>query len=133
MSIYVASRTSIPERGAMWRYWRARDVPIISSWIDRDGEGDTKSFVDLWDRIHQEIAASDALVLYAEKNDFPLKGALIEVGIALGMGKTVIAVLPDLGVLPRNYRPVGSWVAHPKVRRRDNIDAVMQSFQQAGK
>lgn len=119
--IYVASRASIPERGAMWRQLRAEGVPITSSWIDEDGEGDTASFVDLWDRIHKEIAAAAALVLYAERDDFPLKGALIEAGIALGMGKPVIVCLPDLGELPRNYRPVGSWIAHPLISRRDEI------------
>lgn len=124
--IYVASRASIPERGLMWRQLRAEGVPITSSWIDEDGEGETASFVDLWDRIYKEIAAASALVLYAERDDFPLKGALIEAGIALGMGKPVIVCLPDLGVLPPSYRPIGSWIAHPLVTRCDDIEAAVR-------
>lgn len=58
MSIYVASRASIPERGAMWRHYRSRGVPIISSWIDEDGEGETSDFTLLWMRIESEIAES---------------------------------------------------------------------------
>lgn len=133
MSIYAASRASIPERGAMWRRYRDQGVPIISSWIDEDGDGETGSFMELWQRIQNEISRSYALVLYAETNDFPLKGALIEVGIALGMDKDVIVCLPNIELEPRSFRPIGSWINHPLVIRDDDIDAIMQGFQQAGK
>lgn len=113
----------------MWRRYREQGVPIISSWIDEDGEGETADYVELWQRIEKEIRASHTLVFYAERDDFPLKGALTEAGIALGAGKHVIVCLPDLGALPRSYRPVGSWIAHPMVRRRDDIDEVMRQFQ----
>jgi len=114
----------------MWRRFRSKGIEITSSWIDEDGEGETGSFVDLWDRIAREIAAADVLILYAQLSDFPLKGALIEAGIALGMGKRVIVCLPDAGVLPRSFRPVGSWIAHPLVMRRDDIDAVFETVQE---
>lgn len=52
--IYVASRASIPARSQMWRDFRASGHRI------------------------------SAVILYAETGDFPLKGALIECGIALG-------------------------------------------------
>lgn len=124
-SVYIASRASIPERAALWRKYRSEGVNITSSWIDEDGEGETADFGTLWVRIAAEIAASHRLVLYAEREDFPLKGALIEAGIALGMGKLVVVCLPGLGVLPRNYRPIGSWIAHPLVIRDDDINAVL--------
>lgn len=117
----------------MWRRYRDQGVPIISSWIDEDGEGETGSFMELWQRIQNEISHSYALVLYAETNDFPLKGALIEVGIALGMDKDVIVCLPNVELEPRSFRPVGSWINHPLVIRDDDIDAIMRGFQQAGK
>lgn len=123
---YVASRASVPERGAMWRRFRDDGVLITSSWIDEDGEGETADFSDLWARIDMEIASSDILVLYAELSDFPLKGAIVEAGIALGMGKPVIVCLPDAGVLPRSYRPVGSWIAHPLVTRNDSIRSALE-------
>src|SRR6185369_11255331 len=119
--IYVASRASVPERGIMWRWFRSQGYLITSSWIDEDGEGATADFGELWLRIADEIRKSAALVLYAEAADFPLKGALTEAGIALGMRKPVFVCLPDLGVLPRNYRPIGSWIAHPLVTRCDNV------------
>lgn len=123
--IYVASRASLPERGQMWRDFRARGYPITSTWIDEDGEGATESMEELWLRITSEIAASVALVLYAESGDFPLKGALIEAGVALGMGKPVIVCLPRVEVDSRSCRPVGSWIKHPLVTRVDNIKSAV--------
>jgi hypothetical protein len=118
---YVASRASVPERGAMWRRFRSEGVQVTSSWIDEDGEGQTQSLEGLWSRIHAEIEKADALVLYAEADDFPLKGALVEAGIALGMGKDVIVCLPDVTLEQRSFRPIGSWIAHPLVTRVDNV------------
>jgi hypothetical protein len=124
--IYVASRASLPERGQMWRNLRVSGHQIISSWIDEDGEGATESYEDLWLRITNEIAFSAVLVLYAEMEDFPLKGALIETGIALGMNKPVIVCLPHIDVHPRSCRPIGSWIKHPLVSRVDDIKVAMR-------
>lgn len=124
--IYVASRASVPERGAMWRRFRAEGVPIISSWIDEDGEGQTEDLADLWCRIQSEIEKADRLVLYAEAGDFPLKGAFIEVGIALGLGKDIIVCLPDVEVSERNCRPIGSWINHPLVTRIDDVRMALE-------
>lgn len=69
---------------------------------------------ELWARIPAEIQACDRLVLYVETADFPLKGAFVEVGMALAMHKPVCIVSPDLPsqlVLDM----VGSWRAHPLV------------------
>lgn len=101
----------------MWRAYRAQGANIISTWIDEAGPGQTASFVELWDRIHGEIRRCDRLVFYAETlHDFPLKGALVEVGIAFGLNRPVWVVLgKDVPVDIRNSRPVGSWVHHPAV------------------
>ena len=120
--IYVASRASIPERAAMWRKLRDEGAPIISPWIDEAGEDETASFEELWDRIHGEISRSTFLVLYAESSDFPLKGALVEVGMALGLGIRVRCVLPGVKLEARTSRPLGSWFEHRKVRRFDTLN-----------
>lgn len=122
---YVASRASIPERSAMWRSLRAEGWPITSTWIDEAGEGETADFAELWDRIVREIAAAGKLVLYAEQEDFPLKGALIEAGIAIGMGKPVVVCLPGVDLNSRTSAPVGSWIAHRAVTRIDQITEAM--------
>lgn len=125
MKFYVASRASIPERGIMWRQFRSRGVIITSSWIDEDGEGQTEDFTELWDRVEMDIREADHLVLYAEADDFPLKGALVEVGMALGMGKMVTVCLPGVELNGRSFRPIGSWIAHPLVTRDDDINRIM--------
>lgn len=123
--IYIASRASVPERAALWRAYRRRGVVLTSTWIDEAGEGQTEDLSELWERIVFEVAAADRLVLYAEAEDFPLKGAFIEVGIALGLQKPITVCLPNVELQPRSFRPIGSWVNHPKVTRCDNIDQAM--------
>lgn len=117
-AVYVASRASIPERSAMWRAYRAQGANIISSWIDEAGEGQTASFGELWQRIQDEIARCDRLVFYAETlHDFPLKGALVEVGMAFGLNKPVWIVLgKEVPLDGRTHRPLGSWIEHPCVK-----------------
>lgn len=126
-SVYVASRASIPERGAMWRKFRDDGYRITSSWIDEDGEGATDDFGDLWTRITREVSDATAVILYAEQGDFPLKGAYIEVGIALGQNKPVIVCLPNVSLEPRSCRPIGSWISHPLVTRIDDIQEAMDA------
>jgi hypothetical protein len=123
--IYVASRASIPERPAMWRRLRDEGWPITSTWIDEAGEGQTADFTELWDRITREIAAANKLVLYAERDDFPLKGAILEAGIALGMGKPVIVCLPNVTLDGPTFRPIGSWIKHRNVTRLDTLIEAM--------
>lgn len=114
--IYVASRASTPQRPAMWRALRDEGWHITSTWIDEAGEGQTGSFIELWHRIEREIRSSCGLILYAESADFPLKGAYIEVGLALGAGLPVAVVIPGVELEPRSDRPLGSWVRHPRVK-----------------
>lgn len=126
MPVYVASRASVPERAAMWRKLRSKGIPITSSWIDEDGAGETADFSDLWKRITTEIAQATALILYAQPGDFPLKGALIEAGIALGMNRRVIVCLPGVLIDPRSHRPIGSWIKHPLVVQINDIGDAMK-------
>jgi hypothetical protein len=121
VKVYVASRASIPERGAMWRALRAEGHNIVSSWIDEDGEGQTADFGDLWERICKEVTTADRLVLYVEPDDFPLKGAFIEVGMALAAGVPVFVVAPGVKIEPRSMRPIGSWMRHQNVTRAATV------------
>lgn len=115
--VYVASRASVPARSAMWRAFRDEGFPINSTWIDEAGEGQTLSHRDLWVRCLSEVSSARAVVLYAEPDDFPLKGALLEAGAALVLGKPVIVCLPGVSLENRSCRPIGSWINHPLVMR----------------
>lgn len=118
--IYAAG-ASISARSAMWRKLREDGWQITSTWIDEAGEGETADLGELWRRITQEIFQAKGLILYAEKNDFPLKGALLEAGIAIGMGKPVIVVLPCITLEQPSCRPIGSWIRHPLVRQGTSL------------
>jgi hypothetical protein len=101
----------------MWRALRDEyGANIISSWIDEAGEGETEDFSELWTRIAGEIWRCDRFVLYAHADDFPLKGALVEVGMAIAMRKP-IWVFGNLTLEGRTDRPLGSWIRHPLVQQ----------------
>lgn len=120
--LYVASRASLAARPRMWQRLRAKGWPIVSTWIDETGEGETDDFTELWARIEKEVRAAAGLILYAEASDFPLKGALVEVGMAIGMGKPVAVVVPDVLLCDRHMRPLGSWAHHPLVTICNDLD-----------
>lgn len=122
--VYVASRASIPARGAMWRSLRHGGWNICSSWIDEDGSGQTPDMSQLWERIEREIRISDALILYAEPGDMPLKGAFVEAGMAIAQGKPVFAVLPQID---NPVKVIGSWLLHPLVTFKATVGEALHS------
>lgn len=122
---YVASRAT-PERAAMWRHWRdERGCPIASTWIDEAGQGETADLGDLWTRIVAEIKRCKLFVLYVEPDDFPIKGALVEAGIALAVGLKVVVVASGVKLEKRSMRPLGSWCKHPLVRFADDVGCAL--------
>jgi nucleoside 2-deoxyribosyltransferase len=70
---------------------RAAGAPIISTWIDEAGEGESADLHDLWGRCISESKNCDALIVYREPEDV-LKGAWVEIGAALAVGRPVYAV-----------------------------------------
>lgn len=121
IKIYGASRATLPARPAMWKALRKSGASIVSTWIDEADAGVTSDFSELWYRIECEIRSADRLVLYVEIGDFPLKGALVEVGMALAMGKPVFIVAPNIDLDDRDFKPLGSWAKHPNVSFCDDI------------
>ena len=77
--IFVASRT---RHAAKWRSLREAGWPIISTWIDEAGPGESRSLRNLALRCIQEAASCSYFILYCEEGD-QLKGALLECGAAL--------------------------------------------------
>lgn len=118
---YIASRASLPERSEAWR--KLRDVDgylIVSSWIDVVtqplNEDDTKPLHAIWENITQEVTTAERVIVYAEPYDFPLKGTLVEVGMALAVGTPIYLVLPGVEIEADTFRPIGSWINHPLVK-----------------
>jgi hypothetical protein len=131
--IYVASRASVLERGQMWRDCRDRGAPIISTWIDEDGPNDTAALDELWTRILREVTGASGLVLYVEPSDFPLKGAFVEIGMALAANVPITIVAPGVEITGRNQRPFGSWIKHPLVSFADAVEQALSALSNQGK
>ena len=110
---YVASKTTHAE---MWRQRRAAGEPIISTWIDEAGQGETACFADLWTRCIGEAMFARAVILYHQHVDQPLKGALVEVGAALAAGVPVFVVSDAAPLL-------GSFTNHPLITVVQSLDA----------
>lgn len=86
--------------------------------------GETKSFAELWTRIENEVYKCRTLVLYVEPGDFPLKGALIEVGMALAFKRPVFISCENVVINGYTSRPLGSWIQHPDVTLLGAIDRI---------
>lgn len=104
--IYVASKT---KHALMWRQFRDAGYPIVSTWIDEAGVGETKCFADLWVRCINEASNCQALVLYREPDEV-LKGAWTKMGAALTAGRPVHVIGDMTGI---------SCVNHPLVIHYD--------------
>jgi hypothetical protein len=86
--IYIASKA---KHGWRWRQLRDSGLPIVSSWIDESGDGQTTDWSDLWNRNVSEASAALALIVYNESGE-QMKGALVEIGSALAFGVPVFWV-----------------------------------------
>lgn len=86
---YIASKVKY---APLWRKMRANGHKITSSWIDEMEEvKKIEDCADLALRCVSDIMDAKFVVLYCSHGDL-LKGALIEAGIAIGMGKEVRCV-----------------------------------------
>jgi hypothetical protein len=119
---YIASRESIPERAVAWRKLREDGYIIVSTWIDEIVSGDLGL---LWSRIENEIEFSERLILYVEPDDFPLKGTLVEAGIAIAKKVPIYIVAPNVLIDQSTFRPIGSWINHPLVKIVDTVEEAL--------
>lgn len=115
--IYVASKT---KHAPMWRTLRKYAVaPIISTWIDEAGAGESSDIPDLAKRCIDEASRAAATVLYCEPGEV-LKGALMEVGAALASGRMVYSVGHCDGLS-------SVFVQHPNWRTMATVQDAMNS------
>jgi hypothetical protein len=69
-------------------------LPVQSRWIDLQQDSDivTNRKGDLWQMCYEDVRDSDFLLLYSENQSEEQRGALVELGMAYGMGKRVYAI-----------------------------------------
>ncbi len=114
--IYVASKAS---HRPMWREMRKR-YPIEARWIDVDDSYIGRELTDdeyrgLWVTCIEDVSTSGAVVAWYEAGEV-WKGALIEIGVALALGKPVFLA----GALPDH-----SWVHHPLVEHVGDLPTAL--------
>jgi hypothetical protein len=94
----------VTERGIEWTaHW-----PNIECGSNPD---DSKMF---WQRDLYDISHSDFVLVYAETEFEQLRGALVEAGIAIGLGVRVIVV--------GESHCYGTWQYHPQCLRATSIE-----------
>jgi hypothetical protein len=86
--IYIASKVV---HAPKWRDLRDEGWPVISTWIDEAGEGESKCLSDLTIRCIAEAVSCTHFLLYCEEREI-LKGALLECGAALAHDVPVFCV-----------------------------------------
>jgi nucleoside 2-deoxyribosyltransferase len=115
MKLYIATKL---HHAAVFRslrdFWKKKGIIVSSRWIDFAGHEHVATPADFhafWLVDEQDVRNSDALLAYGEADDV-LCGALVEVGMAIALGKIVFVV----GSSPS----FGTWTNHPSVIRADS-------------
>lgn len=115
MPFYVASKTCHAHR---WQQLRAAGHAVTATWIDEAGKGESADYAELADRCRREIQAASFVLLYCEPGE-TLKGALVEAGMALALGKPVRCV-GQCDSLSRVFN------RHPLWRAYDSVAAAVE-------
>ena len=121
IKIYTASNLS---NGPLWRQLRNDwpEIEIVARWpflhINDDGSPGWPSDCAahgsvFWQHDHDDVAACDVVLVYAQ-GDKPLRGALVEAGMGIALGKIVVVV--------GNYTSYSTWQYHPAVKRVASLE-----------
>lgn len=119
--VYPSSKV---KHALMWRELQ-NTVPHVffnARWPHRakkESELNHDDFRDLWMECKEDIMDSDAVLVYAEDGEV-LKGALVEVGIAIANDIPVILVTTD-----ENRLAYGTWIHTDGVEWVDTLDEAM--------
>lgn len=114
LKVYTASKLNHAGR------W----LKLVDEWVEIDFVARWPSLVGtipdephfakvFWQQDIEDVMASDIVLVYGEPGDV-LRGALVEAGVALGAGKSVIVV----GDNPF----YGTWQHHPNVYRVPDLE-----------
>ena len=69
-------------------------MPVKARWIDLEQDSDivANHKDELWQQCYEDVRDSDFVLLYCGESDEEQRGALVEIGMAYGMGKRVYAI-----------------------------------------
>ena len=117
--VYTASKIAL---APFWHQFAAEcpEVFLCSRWLKHMaiGTADTpENAKHFWQEDFQDVAGCDLLLCYATEGQ-TLHGALVEVGVALALGKPVMVI--------GEHPSYGTWQWHPGVIRVPDIAGAMQ-------
>lgn len=122
--VYLASKLEHEPLLHDFRVSLRADVIVVSRWLDMtsfEKKGTPADFVWCWLVDENDVRKCDILVVFGKTED-QLRGALVEVGMAIALGKLVIAV--------GDCKSYGSWQYHPQVIRVDNFSQARQIIEE---
>lgn len=114
--VYTASKLST---AAFWRDLQKRWNHVIfhARWLRHNeiGTPDELEFAPrFWKEDELDVMHADAVLVYAREGEH-LRGALVEAGMAIAYGVSVIVV--------GKHPDYGTWQHHPMVTRMDTIES----------
>lgn len=115
--VYIASKMHHAEQ---WReLYKRADIHLVSRWpfLEPFVEPEAANAQFFWQDDMADVRACHVLFVYALEGEH-LRGALVEAGAALALGKLVIVI----GAPHPDY---GTWMHHPNVKAVDTIDAAI--------
>ena len=92
--------TTFYTAGKVWHQFKFQDLrdnlgfPVQARWIDCTDDCDIVKYHkdQLWTMCYEDVRDSDFVLLYCEDQHEEQRGALVELGMAYGFGKSVYAV-----------------------------------------
>ena len=122
LKVYTASKL---KEGPRWRQLAEEwpEIEVVARWpflhVTADGEpgwpDDCAAHGSIfWQHDHEDVANSDVVLVFSGDEGDVLRGALVEAGIGIALGKTIIVVGDNLGY--------GTWKFHPQVKRVATLD-----------
>lgn len=107
-SIYTASRTKHAE---WWKALRSAHPEVIftSRWIDLENFNSTQPAAcrESWVIDEEDVRRSDYVLCFSEEREV-LRGALVEAGMGIALGKKIVLV--------GECDSFGTWQFHPQVK-----------------
>lgn len=118
MRVYVASHSDLAIAETILDWAGENYINMIASWPGMLLAGVPESSWNakvFWQLDIEEVKNADVLVVLPASHD-PLRGALVEVGVALGADVPVVLV--------GDYDSYGSWRHHPLVHKLPDLESV---------
>jgi hypothetical protein len=117
ISIYTASK---PRHASMWRELRSQGYNIIATWIDYPSDDHVLDWEKLWVDCFNEAKAAAVTLVYIEQGD-QLRGAYVEMGIAMASGAMVFIANP-------HKERITDAIHHPLVTEFDTLAGALDAI-----